>query len=190
MVLLGWLVGAEAPKTQLEPRQALVLGAAQYNGVPSPVFKARLDAALALYQSGRTERIVVSGGRSPGDRYSEGGSGCKYLEGRGVPRAALACETRSRSTWENLLRAKPLLESGPVWIVTDEPHLPRALLLARRLGIAARGWPVHGNFPASYRLRERLLYVLAAFGFTHPKPRRCCFPKTSGSLRAEPGTAP
>jgi len=161
------MVSAGTPEAAAEPRQALVLGAAQYDGIPSPVFRARLDAALALYLSGRVGRIVVSGGRAPGDRYSEGVAGCRYLEGRGVPVTALACETESRSTWQNLKRAKPLLDPGPVWIVTDEPHLPRALLLARRLGIEARGWPVHGRFTNAYRLREHLLYALARLGFTH-----------------------
>ncbi|WP_456413825.1 YdcF family protein [Oceanithermus profundus] len=167
LALLGALVAARVPEAAAEPRQALVLGAAQYDGVPSPVFRARLDAALELYRSGRAARIVVSGGRAPGDRFSEGASGCRYLEARGVPAAALACETESHSTWENLVRARPLLEPGPVWIVTDEPHLPRALLLARRLGLEARGWPVQGRFSTTYRLRERLLYALARLGFTH-----------------------
>jgi len=165
--LLGLLASAGVPEAAAAPRQALVLGAAQYDGVPSPVFRARLDAALELYRSGRADRIVVSGGRAPGDRYSEGGSGCRYLKRRGVPRTALACETESHSTWENLLRARTLLKPGPVWIVTDAPHLPRALLLARRLGIEARGWPVRGRFSNAYRLRERLLYALARLGLTH-----------------------
>ncbi|WP_457631111.1 YdcF family protein [Oceanithermus sp.] len=150
-----------------EPRQALVLGAAQYDGRPSPVFTARLEAALELYKSGRASRIIVSGGRRPGDRYSEGEAGCRYLRERGVPDSALVCETKSRSTWENLLFSKPLLGGRPVWLVTDEPHLPRALLLARRLGIEARGWPVEGEFSGEYRLRERLLYGLARLGLTH-----------------------
>ncbi len=167
LALLGALAAAGVPEATAEPRQALVLGAAQYDGVPSPIFRARLDAALELYQSGRAARIVVSGGRAPGDRFSEGASGCRYLEERGVPAAALACETESHSTWENLVRARPLLAPAPVWIVTDEPHLPRALLLAQRLGLEARGWPVRGRFAASYRLRERLLYALARLGLTH-----------------------
>jgi len=146
------------------PRQALVLGAAQYNGSPSPAFTRRLQATLSLYKSGRIKRIVVSGGARPGDHHTEGGAGCRFLLERGVPQSALACETKSRSTWENLPFSKPLLGGKPVWLVTDAPHLPRALLLARRLGIAARGWPVEGNYSESYRLRERLLLMLARLG--------------------------
>jgi len=150
-----------------DPDQALVLGAAQYNGRPSPVFARRLDAALELYRNGFVSLIVVSGGRGEGDNYSEGEVGCGYLLNRGVPAGALRCETESRSTWENLLFSKALLEDGPVWLVTDEPHLPRALLLARRLGIDARGWPVKGDFSRDYVLREKLLYALAKLGVTH-----------------------
>ncbi len=167
LALLGALAAAGAPRAAAEPRQALVLGAAQYDGTPSRVFQARLDAALELYLSGRARFVVVAGGRSAGDRFSEGAAGCRYLEARGVPQNALACETESRSTWGNLLRSRPLLKDGPVWIVTDEPHLPRALLLARRLGLDARGWPVHGRFGLEYRLREHALYVLARLGLTH-----------------------
>jgi len=167
LALLGVLATAGAPQGGAEPSQALVLGAAQYDGTPSPVFRARLDAALELYRSGRVRFVVVAGGRAAGDRFSEGAAGCRYLEARGVPHSALACETESRSTWTNLLRARPLLKSGPVWIVTDEPHLPRALLLARRLGLDARGWPVRGRFSLEYRLRERALYALARLGLTH-----------------------
>ncbi len=167
LVLFGILVTAGVPGETTEPRQALVLGAAQYDGVPSPIFRARLDAALTLFQRGMIERIVVSGGSAPGDRHSEGDTGCGYLRSRGVPQAALACETKSRSTWENLARSRTFLKPGGVWIVTDEPHLPRALLLARRLGIDARGWPVKGEFSRRYRLREQLLFTLAHLGWTH-----------------------
>jgi len=165
LFLALFLLGSAA--LAVEPRQALVLGAAQYDGRPSPVFAGRLEAALELYRSGRVSRIIVSGGRRQGDRYSEGEAGCRFLAERGVPKAALSCETESRSTWENLLFSKPLLHGEPVWLVTDEPHLPRALLLARELGIPARGWPVHGRFSEDYWVREKLLYALARLGFTH-----------------------
>ena len=163
--LLAFLLLLLAPPVMAgAPRQALVLGAAQYNGSPSPAFTRRLQAALRLYRSGRVTRIVVSGGAKPGDHYTEGGAGCHYLLKQGVPKSSLACETKSRSTWENLLFSKPLLGGEPVWLVTDAPHLPRALLLAQRLGIAARGWPVEGNYSESYRLREKLLLALARLG--------------------------
>ncbi len=146
---------------------AIVLGAAQYDGKPSPVFTRRLQEALRLFRRGVVKLILVSGGKAKGDRYSEGEAGCRYLYQHGVNEQNLLCETESRSTWENLLFSKPLLAGRTALIVSDAPHLPRALLLARRLGINAQGWPVNGSYPLSYRLRESVLYELARLGITH-----------------------
>ena len=142
----------------------LVLGAAQYNGHPSPAFRRRLDHALALYKAGGVQKIVVAGGVGKGDRFSEGSVGVGYLAGRGVPRARLAAERTSRSTLENLLNSEPLL-NGPVTLVTDEIHATRALALARGLGLNATVSSVPlastGEAAARYRRREKLL--LAAY---------------------------
>ena len=68
------------------PSEALiVLGAAQYNGRPSPVFAARLDHARDLYEQGISPLVVVTGGRIAGDRYTEAGVGADYLIKHGVP---------------------------------------------------------------------------------------------------------
>ena len=64
---------------------AVVLGAAQYNGRPSPVFAARLDHAYELYAAKRVPKVVVTGGSKAGDRFTEAYSGLKYLQGKGVP---------------------------------------------------------------------------------------------------------
>ncbi|BAW01266.1 hypothetical protein TTMY_0862 [Thermus thermophilus] len=133
----------------------VVLGAAQYGGRPSPALERRLQAALHLFQEGRGRRIAVAGGKAPEDLYSEGEVGCRYLVARGVPEEALFCETRSRSTYENLLFLKPHLE-GRLLLVTDAPHLPRALFLARLLGLEAEGYPVPGNYPLGYWAKEAL----------------------------------
>src|SRR2546421_5930922 len=62
----------------------VVLGAAQYNGTPSPVLKARLDHALFLYRHHLAPVFIVTGGKQPGDRYTEAESSTRYLETRGV----------------------------------------------------------------------------------------------------------
>ncbi len=154
----------------------LVLGAAQYNGHPSPAFRRRLDHALELYQAGGVKRIVVAGGVGKGDRFSEGGVGVKYLAGQGVPAGRLVAEKRSRSTLENLLNSKPYL-SGPVTLVTDEVHATRALALARGLGLDAGVSSVPlastGEAAARYRRREKLLLAAyTLFGFTDEKKGR------------------
>lgn len=80
-----------SPGTLQKADWIVVLGAAQYNGEPSAIFRNRLEAALHLYRQGYAPRIAVTGGRAPGDRYSEGGVGCSYLETRGFrPRPSTA----------------------------------------------------------------------------------------------------
>jgi len=144
-----------SPVLAAEYAWIVVLGAAQYGGKPSPALERRLLAALALYQKGLAPRIAVAGGKAAGDTLSEGEAGCRYLMARGVPREALLCETRSQSTYQNLLFLRPHLE-GRVLLVTDAPHLPRALFLARLLGLEAEGYPVPGRYPPQYWLRESL----------------------------------
>jgi len=161
---------------------AVVPGAAQYDGTPSPAFARRLLAALELYQKGQVLRIAVAGGRRPGDRVSEGEAGCAFLRARGVPKDRLLCETRSRSTHENLKNLRPFLK-GRVLIVTDAPHLRRALFLARGLGLEADGYPVLGQYSLSYWIREWGLYLLYRLGIF---PRAAS--RTPGSPRVDPGT--
>ncbi|WP_407540055.1 YdcF family protein [Deinococcus radiomollis] len=139
----------------------LVLGAAQYNGRPSPAFRQRLDRAAALYRAGGVRHIVVSGGVGTGDRYSEGAVGRLYLARSGVPLSLIDAETRSRTTLENLQNSRPLLVSGDrlmsVTLVTDEAHAPRALALARASGLKADVSSVAvGAGHWRYRLREKL----------------------------------
>lgn len=118
---------------------ALVMGAAQYDGRPSPALARRLRRALALYDDGCVSRIVVSGGARPGDRTSEGASGVVWLAARGVPDAALGAETRATTSAENVRFARPLVGDGPVVVVTDDLHLVRSLALARQAGWDASG---------------------------------------------------
>lgn len=136
----------------------IVLGAAQYAGRPSPAFERRLNHALALYRGGGVSRIVVTGGRQPGDPFSEGEVGRAYLKGHGVPAAALLAEARSRTTVENLRFARTMLPPHtPVTLVTDAAHAPRALALARALGLDADVSSVRLSRPdPRYQLREKL----------------------------------
>ncbi len=131
----------------------VVLGAAQYGGRPSPALERRLLEALRLYGQGLAPRVAVAGGKAPGERLSEGEVGCRYLQARGVPPEALLCETQSQNTYENLLFLRDRV-GGRLLLVTDAPHLPRALFLARLLGFEAQGHPVPGLYPLGYWLKE------------------------------------
>jgi uncharacterized SAM-binding protein YcdF (DUF218 family) len=116
----------------------VVMGAAQFDGRPSPPFARRLDGALELYRAGCAEVIVVSGGRREGDRFSEGEAGVAYLAARGVPRAALVVEGEARTTVENLRNVASLVGDVTLVVVTDDLHAHRTATAAKRLGLHAR----------------------------------------------------
>lgn len=134
----------------------LVMGAAQYHGVPSPVFRRRLDTALELYASGCASKILVTGGKQEGDTYSEGEAGARYLLEHGVPYNAVLAETQSRTSYENLAFSRSLVTDRQVLIVTDDMHAYRSHWLAQHLRIDARVWPVPTQHAWRYGLRELL----------------------------------
>jgi uncharacterized SAM-binding protein YcdF (DUF218 family) len=123
------------------PSQAIiVLGAAQYNGRPSPVLAARLDHAIDLYREKIEPVIVVTGGRQPGDQYTEAGASADYLHQHGVPDDAILRETTGRTSWESLQAAARFLTSRHlqrVVLVSDPYHSERISAIAHEVGLAA-----------------------------------------------------
>jgi len=118
----------------------IVLGAAQYDGRPTDVFKARLDHAHELWKAGVAPTIVVTGGGQPGDRYTEAGAGAEYLHELGVPDTAIQRETTSRSSWESLTASARFLQDEGitrVTLVSDPFHMLRLRLIAEDLGFDA-----------------------------------------------------
>lgn len=115
----------------------LVMGAAQYDGEPSPVFRRRLDRAAELYAAGCARQLIVTGGSQRGDRFSEGQAGLRYLREAGVPDAVLVAETRSRTSYQNIRNSLPLLDGDELLIVTDDMHAYRSRWLARYFGLDA-----------------------------------------------------
>lgn len=133
----------------------LVMGAAQYNGIPSPAFKRRLDKALELYRAGCASQIVVTGGSMRGDVYSEGEAGKRYLAAQGVPLSALSSETKSKTSYENLVNSRDLVPSRQLTIVTDDMHAYRTRFLAQYLGYRAELAPVYAPSQRwTYSLQE------------------------------------
>jgi uncharacterized SAM-binding protein YcdF (DUF218 family) len=117
-----------ANKDEAAPSDAIgVFGAAEYDGRPSPVFRARLDHALDLYHHGIAPLIITLGGEG-GDEYSEGSVGREYLMGMGVPEAAIIAETHSRNTEESARRIAVIARANGLHrlvIVSDGTHLFR-----------------------------------------------------------------
>lgn len=120
----------------------VVMGAAQYDGRPSPQLAARLDHALLLFNEGRAPLIAVTGGKQPGDRFTEAEASRRYLRARGVANSRIVAESQGGSTWESVRNLSPVLRSegaGSVLIVTDRYHLQRSILSAREVGLRAMG---------------------------------------------------
>ncbi|HEY1767070.1 MAG TPA: YdcF family protein [Terracidiphilus sp.] len=113
---------------QAAPSDAIcVFGAAEYDGRPSPVFRARLDHALELYQRGIAPLIITLGGDG-GDEFSEGSVGREYLMSRGVTEQAIIAETESRNTEESARRVAVIARANGLRrlvIVSDGTHLFR-----------------------------------------------------------------
>jgi uncharacterized SAM-binding protein YcdF (DUF218 family) len=130
---------------EARPADAIVvLGAAQYNGTPSAVFAARLDHAIELYDAGIAKVLVVTGGKLPGDRFTEAATARRYAIARGVPADAILAEDHGRNTLESLeavgamLRARDLTR---VVFVSDRSHMLRILRMALDQGLVAWGSP-------------------------------------------------
>ena len=122
----------------------IVMGAAQYNGRPSPVLAARLDHAAALYEAGLAPLIVVTGGRRPGDAFTEASASAQYLVRLGVPDAAIEREVSSTNSWESLAAsARFLRREGitEVLLVSDPYHALRIEAIAGELGLDAHVSP-------------------------------------------------
>lgn len=116
-----------------------VFGAAEYAGRPSPVLRARLDHALALYEHGIAPVVLTLGGSAPGDTFSEGQVGQAYLEANGVPEKAIIAETQSRNTEEQARRIVAIARANGyrrVVIVSDPAHLFRIREICASEGLA------------------------------------------------------
>jgi len=122
----------------------VVLGAAQFNGSPSPVYAARLDHAVALYLHGVAPFLVVTGGKAEGDRTTEAAAGRAYALARGVPDDHILVEDGGRTTLDSLDRVAAMLNARGIYdavFVSDPTHMLRVLRIAQDLGLTAWGSP-------------------------------------------------
>jgi uncharacterized SAM-binding protein YcdF (DUF218 family) len=126
-------------RDEARPATAIVvLGAAQYVGRPSPVLRARLDHAIALWRAGLAPRMIFTGGRGDGDTTSEAAVSRRYALRRGVPDSAIVLENTGRTTRESLQGVAAIMNGQSrrdVILVSDPFHMLRLSILARRLGL-------------------------------------------------------
>ncbi|PJC36909.1 YdcF family protein [Candidatus Peregrinibacteria bacterium CG_4_9_14_0_2_um_filter_53_11] len=134
-----------------------VLGAAQYDGRPSPVLEARLEHALALYNKGLAPLIITTGGKIEGDRFTEAEAGKTYLVEHGIPESAILMDQDSLTTKQNLSRVKEIMNENRLVstiIVSDPFHIYRATLIASDLGLTALPSPTRTSPIAENRWLE------------------------------------
>ena len=158
-----------AHQDQAAPADAIaVLGAAEYDGHPSPVYRARLDHALDLYRRGIAPLIITMGG-SGGDQYTEGAVGRQYLVSMGVPEQDIIPETHSRDTEEAARRIAVIVRANGlrrVVVVSDPTHMfrIRALCAADGVHVLTSPRPVpaveDGSLAFSRHTHEMLSYTL------------------------------
>ncbi|WP_132985942.1 YdcF family protein [Luteimonas terricola] len=167
LLVAAWLLGVAAwivhvgNRDQAGPADAIVvLGAAAYDTRPSPVFTERIRHGIDLYEHGYAPTLVFTGGYGDGARFSESQVARSFALREGVPNEAILIETLSRTTHQNLLRARDVLSDHNlqrVIVVSDPLHMARALRLCRQLGIDAIGSPTPSSRFRSFRTQWRFL---------------------------------
>lgn len=160
LALVGaWLVSLalvlvwERLDTRKPAHAIVVLGAAQYDGKPSPVLRARVDHAIQLWRRGMAPLLIVTGGSGLGDTTTEAAVERRYALAHGVPDSAILLETRSRSTSESLRNVSAMLgqDTREVILVSDPFHMLRLAILARRFGLKPRTSPTRTSPISSNR---------------------------------------
>ena len=141
----------------------VVLGAAQYNGRPSPVFRARLDHAATLYQRGLAPVVMVTGGVGARDTLNEANVGRDYLLRLGLPGDAVLPLAAGHDTYSSLEQVKRWFEgrgSRRVLLVSDGFHMLRLEIIAERLGLTPYTSPAPGS-PIHASVRRNTGYLFA-----------------------------
>ncbi len=158
------------------PAQAIVvMGAAQYDGVPSPDLRARLNEALLLFHQGEAGVVAVTGSKERGDEFTEAEAGARYLETKGVPSTDIV-EAGGDDTWQSLSDVAPMLKARgdtKILMVTDPFHEDRSMAIASQLGLTpyptpTQTSPITGWATVPYFLKEAVGVSLGrVVGYQH-----------------------
>ncbi|KAB2345571.1 YdcF family protein [Actinomadura rudentiformis] len=167
-LVVGWRVWYQARQDEHPKSDAIiVLGAAQYNGVPSPTLKWRLQHALNLYRAGVAPRIVTVGGKQPNDNFTEAGSGRRWLiEKGGVPADRVIAVGEGRDTLQSMKavgREFKRLDLHSGVIVTDPWHGLRSKRMAEDNGIKAAASPTRSG-PSVQTRDTQMQYIVRETG--------------------------
>jgi uncharacterized SAM-binding protein YcdF (DUF218 family) len=177
LVLLGgalWVLWVDgqiryyARRDDARPADAIaVFGAAEYDGRPSPVLRARLDHALQLYKRGLAPLIITLGGGEALDLHSEGGVGHDYLLAHGVPESAIIAETESDNTEQSAERLAVIARTNglrTIDVVSDGSHLFRIHSICAQDGLQVytSPRPPGRSIPLSQRF-QRLTHEIVSY---------------------------
>jgi uncharacterized SAM-binding protein YcdF (DUF218 family) len=135
----------------------VVFGAAEYDGRPSPVYKARLDRAAQLFHRGLAPIVITTGGSGNDPRFSEGVVGREYLKTLGIPDSQLIAETQSDDTAESARRVSTIMSVNSMHsclAVSDGYHIFRIKKMLAREGVTAYGAPRPNSRPQSFWKRQ------------------------------------
>ncbi|MEJ0054063.1 MAG: ElyC/SanA/YdcF family protein [bacterium] len=145
-----------------EVETALVLGASVIRGEPSPILEARTDSAIELYKAGKAGKILVTGDNGALN-HDEVTPVRKYLIDAGVAAEDIFLDHAGFDTYSSMYRARSVFGVTSVIVVTQDFHLPRAVFIARALGLPAYGFPAREERGTFYNyLREVPASVKAA----------------------------
>ncbi|MEE5987662.1 YdcF family protein [Ligilactobacillus equi] len=141
----SWLNLWHLPQTKED--YLIVLGAGLIDGRVSPVLAKRIDKAVALYRKASGAKLIMSGGQGADESRPEAVAMAEYAQELGVPVTDILLESASTNTWENIRFSQQLIPKGAkVGLVTNSFHVLRALLFARKEGLACRGYGSHSKF--------------------------------------------
>jgi uncharacterized SAM-binding protein YcdF (DUF218 family) len=153
-----WRILHQAGQDETRTADAIVVfGAAEYDGRPSPVYKARLDHAAQLYHRGLAPMVITTGGAGGDPRFSEGEVGREYLKTLGVPDSQLIAETQSADTAESARRVSTIMYVNGMHsclAASDGYHIFRIKQMLGREGITVYGAPRPNSRPQTFWKRQ------------------------------------
>lgn len=137
-------------------RTVIILGASVHaDGKLSPILKDRVDTAIKLYENNKVNNFLVTGDHRS-DNYNEVAAMVGYLEKNGIDRSLITSDHAGLDTYDSMYRAGKLFEVESAIVVTQKFHLPRALFIAKNLGLDYRGFAADQRaYQTEYRLKQR-----------------------------------
>ncbi|MGH9566840.1 MAG: YdcF family protein, partial [Candidatus Angelobacter sp.] len=162
VAVLYFNIVRQSTRDERRPADAIVVfGAAQYDGRPSPVYKARLDHAAQLYHEGFAPMVITTGGAGEDPKFNEGVVGREYLKARGVPDRQLIAETQSPDTAESARRVANIMRVNGMRscvAVSDGYHLFRVKQMLGREGVLVYGSPRPNSKPQTFWKRQESVF--------------------------------